>query len=72
VSIDGYDKENTIQKRIRRYRCHVAAEFLYATGMRIAEVATLKKINIDTRARLVYVPCGIEFFTCNYNDRQQL
>jgi site-specific recombinase XerD len=53
-----FDEEPTRQLRIRRYRCHVASEFLYATGMRIAEVASLKKSNVDVVHRLVYVPYG--------------
>jgi integrase/recombinase XerD len=46
------------EARIRRYRLHVVAEFLYATGLRIAEAAGLISENIDTAARLVYVPEG--------------
>jgi integrase/recombinase XerC len=53
-----FDEEPTRQQRIRRYRCHVASEFLYATGMRISEMATLKKSNVDVVHRLVYVPYG--------------
>jgi site-specific recombinase XerD len=34
------------------------AEFLYATGLRIAEAASLLPENIDTRARRVYLPKG--------------
>jgi site-specific recombinase XerD len=44
--------------RVRRYRLHVLAEFLYATGLRIAEAAGLIPQNVDTAARVVYVPEG--------------
>jgi integrase/recombinase XerD len=46
------------EERLRRYRLHVLAEFLYATGLRIAEAAGLIPENIDTAARQVYVPEG--------------
>jgi integrase/recombinase XerD len=48
----------TRAEQIRRYRLHVVAEFLYATGLRIAEAGSLTYENIDTAARLVYVPEG--------------
>ncbi len=44
--------------RIRRYRVHVVAEFLYATGLRIAEAASLIDANLDLASRLVYLPEG--------------
>ncbi len=44
--------------RIRRYRVHVVAEFLYATGLRIAEAASLIDANLDLTSRLVYLPEG--------------
>jgi len=40
------------------YNVHVAAELLYATGLRIAEAASLLPCDIDTRQRLVYVREG--------------
>jgi integrase/recombinase XerD len=46
------------RERLGRYRLHVLAEFLYATGLRIAEAASLIPENIDAAARLVYVPEG--------------
>lgn len=44
--------------RIRRYRVHIVAEFLYATGLRIAEAASLIDANLDLASRLVYLPEG--------------
>jgi integrase/recombinase XerD len=44
--------------RLRRYRVHVLAEFLYATGLRIAEACSLTEANIDLAHRIVYVPEG--------------
>jgi integrase/recombinase XerD len=46
------------RERRGRYRLHVLAEFLYATGLRIAEAASLIPENIDTVSRLVYIPEG--------------
>ncbi len=46
------------QQRIRRYRLHVIAELLYASGLRIAEAASLISDNLDLRQRLIYVPEG--------------
>lgn len=52
-----YEKE-TSMKKLRAYRCHVLAEFLYATGLRIAEAASLVESNLDLEHRFVYVPQG--------------
>ena len=35
------------RRRMERYRLHVLAEFLYATGLRIAEAAGLTEANLD-------------------------
>jgi integrase/recombinase XerD len=53
-----FDRGAGGRERLGRYRLHVLAEFLYATGLRIAEAASLIPENIDTAARLVYVPEG--------------
>lgn len=52
-----YEFENR-DKAIRRYRCHVLCEFLYASGLRIAEAGSLLESNIDLEHRFVYVPEG--------------
>ena len=46
------------RRRMERYRLHVLAEFLYATGLRIAEAASLIDANLDLERRMVYVPAG--------------
>lgn len=53
-----FDEAATARARIGLYRLHVIAEFLYATGLRIAEAASLIPENIDTAGRLVYIPEG--------------
>ena len=40
------------------YRSHVLAELLYATGLRIAEAASLLPQDVDTAQRLVYLRQG--------------
>jgi site-specific recombinase XerD len=44
--------------RLERYRLQVIGEFLYATGLRISEAASLTPDNIDTLSRTVYVAEG--------------
>ena len=56
--LSRFDEPITPQMRLRRYRVHVIAEFLYATGLRIAEAAALTEANIDLSSRLVYVSEG--------------
>lgn len=41
-----------------RYSCHVMAEFLYSTGLRASEAASLVLSNLDLKQRTVYVPEG--------------
>lgn len=43
---------------VESYKVHVIAELLYATGLRIAEAASLIPKDIDTRQRHVYVREG--------------
>ena len=52
-----YEIENR-EKALRRYRCHVLCEFLYSTGMRIAEAGSLIESNLDLERRFVYIPEG--------------
>ena len=44
--------------RRRRYRVHVIAEFLYASGLRIAEACSLTAADLDLDQRLVRVRYG--------------
>jgi site-specific recombinase XerD len=53
-----FDELSDHREALRRYRVHVLAEFLYATGLRIAEACALKEANIDLEHRLVYIPQG--------------
>ena len=53
-----FDELPTIHGSLRRYRVHVIAEFLYATGLRIAEAASLVESNLDLDHRLIYLPEG--------------
>jgi len=53
-----FDALPTVQARLRRYRTHVIAEFLYASGLRIAEACSLVESNLDLDHRLVYLPEG--------------
>jgi len=43
---------------VENYKVHVLAELLYATGLRIAEAASLVPADLDTRQRFVYVRKG--------------
>ena len=53
-----FDESEVWYERERRYRVHVIAEFLYATGLRIAEACSLVPENLELDHRLVYVPSG--------------
>ena len=53
-----FDRLPAIHDRRRRYRAHVLAEFLYATGLRINEAASLAWENFDLAHRLAYLPRG--------------
>jgi len=57
-----FDCGKTLKHRVFRYRVHVIAEMMYATGLRISEVADLKVGDVDLRRSLVEVrdgKCGI-------------
>jgi integrase/recombinase XerD len=56
--LSNFHSPATARARQRRYRVHVVAEFLYSTGLRIAEACSLTPDNLDLDARLVYVPTG--------------
>ena len=56
--LENFDTLPVWYERERRYRVHVIAEFLYATGLRIAEACSLTEANLDLEHRLVYVPEG--------------
>ncbi len=45
-------------EKVEEYQVHVVSEFLYATGLRIQEAASLELGDIDTEQRVVYVREG--------------
>lgn len=53
-----FDELPFVRSCHRRYRVHVLAEFLYATGLRIAEACGLMESSLDLEHRLVYVAAG--------------
>jgi integrase/recombinase XerD len=57
-NLQKFDTPPTKRERLAKYRLHVVAELLYATGLRISEAAALEPANIDTASRLVYVQAG--------------
>lgn len=58
TELGRWDELEVWYQRQRRYRVHVVAEFLYATGLRIAEACSLKHSALDLEHRLVYLPSG--------------
>jgi site-specific recombinase XerD len=56
--LSAFHEMPNLRNRLRRYRVHVIAEVLYASGLRIAEASSLVPDNIDLRQRLIYVPEG--------------
>lgn len=56
--LSHFDQELTLKRRVRRYRLHVLAELLYATGIRITEAALLKVDDVDLEAGTIYVAHG--------------
>jgi integrase/recombinase XerD len=57
-ALERFDELPTLMRRLRRYRVHVVAELLYATGLRIAEAGALRPADLDLSQRLVYVRAG--------------
>jgi site-specific recombinase XerD len=57
-TLGRFEGEGKSREGLGRYRFHVVAEFLYATGLRIAEAAALVPANIDAEQRRVYVAEG--------------
>ena len=45
-------------ERVRRYKCHIASEVLYSTGLRVGELSRLKQEDVDLDAGTVFVREG--------------
>jgi site-specific recombinase XerD len=69
-----FDKEQGLKRKITRYKVHVAAELMYATGLRISEVADLRVEDIDIKRGVVIVKQGkggvsrlawLNYYTCS-------
>ena len=58
AELGRFDEEPVWYERERHYRVHVLAEFLYATGLRIAEACSLTEVDLDLEAQLVYLKEG--------------
>jgi integrase/recombinase XerD len=56
--LSEFNNEQTLSEQLEKYRLHVASVLLYATGMRIAEAATLLPENIDVKRREVVICNG--------------
>ena len=57
-TLGRFDTASETRRRGSRYRLHIIAEFLYATGLRIAEAASLTDASLDLEKRFVYVDNG--------------
>ena len=47
LDFSDWEKEENLLMKLRHYRMHVLCEFLYSTGMRISEAASVKAGDID-------------------------
>jgi site-specific recombinase XerD len=53
-----FDEAPDMQSRRRRYRVHVIAEVLYATGLRQRELVLVEERHINLYERTIFIPCG--------------
>jgi site-specific recombinase XerD len=53
-----FDEPADMVSKRRRYRVHVIAEVLYATGLRQHELVTVEERHINLKERTIYIPCG--------------
>lgn len=58
ADLSRYHEGKTLKHRITYYKVHVIAELMYATGMRISEVAGLSVKDLDLRCSVIHVKCG--------------
>jgi site-specific recombinase XerD len=53
-----FDEPKNITGKRRRYRVHVVAEILYATGLRQHELVFVENNHINIHERTIYIPSG--------------
>lgn len=56
--LSRFDERGDLKACMARYRLHVVAELMYATGLRVSEVAHLAVCDIDFTRSMVTVRCG--------------
>jgi len=56
--LSRFDEAEGMQGKRRRYRVHVIAEVLYATGLRQHELVTVEERHITIPERTIFIPCG--------------
>ncbi len=56
--LGAFHRHKTLRDRRIYYRLHVVAELLYATGMRLGELAALRPADFDFPARIVRIRAG--------------
>lgn len=58
AGLRNFNKEKNLKDKITMYRVHVIGELMYATGLRIAEVASIKMEDIDFKRGIIKVNEG--------------
>ncbi|MBP5751479.1 MAG: tyrosine-type recombinase/integrase [Treponema sp.] len=53
-----FNRGSTKRERARLYVCHVLAELMYSTGLRIDEASSLEAGDVNLKSRMVYVRRG--------------
>lgn len=53
-----FRKQKKVREKRMYYKSHVMAELMYATGMRIGEVLSLREEDIDYDQKVVHIKCG--------------
>ena len=69
-ALSRFDEADTLKQQKTRYRVHVIAELMYATGLRISEAAALRLCDVDLKRSLltVYEGKGGKSRTAYIND----
>jgi integrase/recombinase XerC len=55
AELERFDEMTHLKAAITRYKVHVAAELMYATGLRVSEVAGLRLVDIDFSRSMIRV-----------------